>query len=53
LVIIGKKAWQSEEELQLIAGGDHVRHLLTTLTKPNDKERRFLFSTLIMQAYPC
>ena len=40
LVIIGKKAWKSEEELQLIAGGDHVRHLLTTSTKPNDKERR-------------
>ena len=39
LVIIGKQAWQTEEELQLIAGGDHVRHLLTTSTKPNDKER--------------
>lgn len=37
LVIIGKKAWKSEEELQLIAGGDHVRHLLT---QPTDKERR-------------
>jgi glycosyltransferase involved in cell wall biosynthesis len=37
LVIIGKKAWQSEEELQLIAGGDHVRHLLS---QPNDKDRR-------------
>jgi glycosyltransferase involved in cell wall biosynthesis len=37
LVIIGKKAWKSEEELQLIAGGDHVRHLLT---QPTDKDRR-------------
>ncbi len=37
LVIIGKKAWQSEEELQLIAGEDHVSQLLT---QPNDKERR-------------
>ena len=37
LVIIGKKAWQSEEELQLIAGGDHVSPLLS---KQNDKERR-------------
>lgn len=37
LVIIGKKAWKSEEELQLIAGGDYVRQLLT---QPNDKERR-------------
>ncbi len=36
LVIIGKKAWKSEEELQLIAGGDHVRHLLS---QPNDKKR--------------
>jgi glycosyltransferase involved in cell wall biosynthesis len=37
LVIIGKKAWKSEEELQLIAGGDHVSHLLS---QSNDKERR-------------
>ena len=37
LVIIGKKAWKSEEELQLIAGSDHVRKLLSN---PNDKEKR-------------
>jgi glycosyltransferase involved in cell wall biosynthesis len=37
LVIVGKKAWQSEEDLQLIGGGDHVSQLLS---KPNDKERR-------------
>ena len=52
LVIVGKKAWQSEEELQLIAGGDHVRHLLTTLTKPNDKERRSSVLHFDYASYP-
>jgi glycosyltransferase involved in cell wall biosynthesis len=36
LVIVGKKAWQSEAELQLIASGNHVRYLLT---QPNSSER--------------
>ena len=52
LVIIGKQAWQTEEELQLIAGGDHVRHLLTTLTKPNDKERRSSVLHFDYASYP-
>ncbi|WP_198374147.1 glycosyltransferase family 4 protein [Neoroseomonas rubea] len=29
LVILGKKAWKSEEELRLLADNDHVRYLLS------------------------
>jgi glycosyltransferase involved in cell wall biosynthesis len=49
LVIIGKKAWQSEEELQLIAGGDHVSHLLS---QSNDKERRSSVLRFDYATYP-
>ncbi|MFM7611885.1 MAG: glycosyltransferase family 4 protein, partial [Alphaproteobacteria bacterium] len=38
LVIVGKKAWKSEEELRLISDNDHVRYLLTN---GNITERRF------------
>ncbi len=29
LVILGKKAWKSREELRIIAGNEHIRYLLT------------------------
>jgi len=29
LVLVGKQAWKSEEELRLLFGNDHVRYLLT------------------------
>ena len=38
LVIVGKKAWKSEEELRLISDNEHVRYLLTN---GNITERRF------------
>jgi len=38
LVIVGKKAWKSDEELRLISDNDHVRYLLTN---GNITERRF------------
>lgn len=38
LIIVGKKAWKSEEELRLISDNEHVRYLLTN---GNITERRF------------
>ena len=38
LIIVGKRAWKSEEELRLISDNDHVRYLLTN---GNITERRF------------
>ena len=38
LIIVGKKAWKSDEELSLIADNDHVRYLLTN---GNITEKRF------------
>ena len=49
LIIVGKKAWQSEEELQLIASGSHVRSLLT---QPNSSERRSCVLHFDYATYP-
>jgi glycosyltransferase involved in cell wall biosynthesis len=38
LVIVGKKAWESQEDLRLISDNEHVRYLLTN---GNITERRF------------
>lgn len=49
LVIIGKKAWKSEEELRLISDNDHVRYLLTN---GNITERRFRVLQVDYASFP-
>ena len=49
LVIVGKKAWKSEEELRLISDNDHVRYLLTN---GNITERRFRVMQLDYAPFP-
>ena len=49
LVIVGKKAWKSEEALRLISDNDHVRYLLTN---GNITERRFGVMQLDYAPFP-
>jgi glycosyltransferase involved in cell wall biosynthesis len=49
LVIVGKKAWKSEEELRLISDNDHVRYLLTN---GNITERRFRVLQVDYASFP-
>jgi glycosyltransferase involved in cell wall biosynthesis len=49
LVIVGKKAWKSEDELRLISDNDHVRYLLTN---GNITERRFRVMQLDYAPFP-
>ena len=49
LVIVGKKAWKSEEELRLISDNEHVRYLLT---KDNVTERRFRVMQIDYAPFP-
>ncbi|MCZ8279155.1 MAG: glycosyltransferase family 4 protein [Acetobacteraceae bacterium] len=49
LVIVGKKAWKSEEELRLISDNEHVRYLLTN---GNITERRFRILQVDYASFP-
>jgi glycosyltransferase involved in cell wall biosynthesis len=49
LVIVGKKAWKSEEELRLISDNNHVRYLLTN---GNIIERRFRVLQIDYASFP-
>lgn len=49
LVIVGKKAWKSDEELRLIADNDHVRYLLTN---GNITEKRFRVMQIDYASFP-
>jgi glycosyltransferase involved in cell wall biosynthesis len=49
LVIVGKKAWKSEEELRLISDNEHVRYLLTN---GNITERRFRILQIDYASFP-
>jgi glycosyltransferase involved in cell wall biosynthesis len=49
LVIVGKKAWKSEDELRLVSDNDHVRYLLTN---GNITERRFRVMQLDYAPFP-
>jgi glycosyltransferase involved in cell wall biosynthesis len=48
-VIVGKKAWKSEEELRLISDNEHVRYLLTN---GNITERRFRILQIDYASFP-
>lgn len=49
LVIVGKKAWKSEEELRLISDNNHIRYLLTN---GNITERRFRVLQIDYASFP-
>jgi len=49
LVVVGKKAWKSEEELRLISDNDHVRYLRTN---GNITERRFRVLQVDYASFP-
>lgn len=49
LIIVGKKAWQSEQELRLLSDNEHVRYLLT---HGNITERRFRVMQIDYAPFP-
>lgn len=49
LIIVGKKAWRSDDELRLIADNDHVRYLLTN---GNITEKRFRVMQIDYASFP-
>jgi len=49
LVIVGKKAWKSEEELRLISDNEHVRY---SLTNGNQNESRFRVLLVDYASFP-